>query len=124
MLEVKAIPHFVTNLVLNDRKNILHVHNSVVQTEVLPQSRVGLRPRLLNALLVLLLLGFRHLLDFLMVNSLLCLNVLLFLLLCLQRLKIPCDLLHLLDGVTFTSQQEPLVLHTLTRFYICWNLIP
>lgn len=58
-----------------------------------------------------------------MVNSLLRLNILLFLLLCLQSLKISSDLLHLLDRVTFTSQQEPLVLHALTRFDIRWNLV-
>jgi len=58
-----------------------------------------------------------------MVNSLLRLNILLFLLLRLQSLKISSDLLHLLDRVTFTSQQEPLVLHALTRFYIRWNLV-
>ena len=58
-----------------------------------------------------------------MVNSLLRLNILLFLLLCLQSLKISSDLLHLLDRVSFTSQQEPLVLHALTRFDIRWNLV-
>jgi len=58
-----------------------------------------------------------------MVNSLLRLNILLFLLLCLQSLKISSDLLHLLDRVTFTSEQEPLVLHALTRFDIRWNLV-
>ena len=56
---------------LNDGENILHVHDSVVQTEVLAQCRIRERPRLLNALFILFLLSFGHLLNLIMIDSLL-----------------------------------------------------
>ena len=55
---MKTIADLIAYLVLNHGEHILHIHDGVVQAQILAQSRVGLRPRLLDALLVLLLLGF------------------------------------------------------------------
>lgn len=62
LFKVKAIPDFIINLMINSRKHILHVHDGVIEAQILAKRRIRGLPTLQNAFFVFLLLSFAHLL--------------------------------------------------------------
>jgi hypothetical protein len=123
LFEVSGVPHFIIDLVLDAREDILHIHDGIIHGQILPQGRIGGLPPLKDVFLMLFLLSFGHFLQLVMIDPLLRLKIILLEVFHDADFVVPDNLVHLLDGVSLGCEDKPLVPLVLNGLHVLRDLV-